>query len=93
VYGDEQRAFGILGDGHEVLDRIVRNLTQMRQDDDTQGWCGEKGVAVGRRLDGRLDADGAGGAALVVDEELLANGARQAVCERPGRIIRTPPGA
>ncbi len=87
VHGEQQRAVRELGDRHEVLERIVGRLAQMRQDDDAEGGRDDEGVAVGRRLHRGFQAERTGCSAAVLDDELLAEHARQTVREWSHRVV------
>ena len=49
--------------------------------------CDQNGVAIRRALGRRLDADVAVGTGLVLDIDLLAEGARQVLADQPRRDI------
>ena len=84
--GEHDRLPRNLRDRHEILQRVVVDLVDMRIADD-RFRHDQDGVAVRRSLGGELDAEIAVGAGLVLDHDLLAEHARQMLADEPGRDV------
>ena len=72
--------------------RIVGHLAQMRPGGERADAGQRQGVAVGRRVRHRLDADDAAGAALVLDDDGLAELLRQRLHQEPRRQVDAAAG-
>src|SRR5712691_5955770 len=80
VHQDEERAPGDHGHRREVADRVVgKGLESVRIGNERRRGCAEEVVAVGGGTRGGLRRDDVPRAWAVVDDDLLADGARQPV--------------
>ena len=81
-------------DRTNILPAVIAELilVDVRQDEQRAGGDDAERVAVGRGFRHRADADGAAGAALVLDHELLAQTLRQAVGENARRDVGVAAG-
>ena len=83
-----------LGDRREILDRVVRQVLEQRRIDRDRGRGEQQRVAVRRRARHLPHADIAGGAAAVVDHDLLAERLATATVDRMRAMMSVgPPGA